>query len=596
MGEHPRAATCTGEEIPFWFGDGDRKLFGWLHLPAGRQARGGVVLCQPLGIEAICVYYTYRLLAQELAARGLAVLRFDYDGTGDSCGGETDPGRLDAWLASVQTAGDWLTSAGVRAFGIVGVRIGGLFAAREAARRGGVGALVLWDACLSGRSFLREQRFLRVLGDSTADGDEDAVEAPGIRFEPETVKELSDLAIADLVGPLAARTLVLTPPGLSRPRRLEHRLEDSSVDWEQATGQSDLLDSRLQMPPLDVVERVADWLSNALDGEPVDVRTPTGDAGVVDVREAASSALVTERTVSLGPYHLFGIVTEPETRPIGPTIVLVNEGNTPHIGQARIWVDLARRLASDGFRVLRFDLSGNGDSDPRPGRPGHVARPPEAVDDIYEAMRAISPDRPTDTVLIGFCSGAYLAFEQALVNLPRGICAINPIFSFIPPEEPGTADRPARQVTRGWFVRLARVPLRWLGRRQGGTELERWTKSLEAATWPVAVATRAPAVPQLVWRAVNRTLLENIPSDTIDHLVEQDVDTLIITGPGDFLPISLGAQDTIDRLRRSPRFHLEMISDLIHSSWEVKQRRQLIACIEEHLLGTYDPTEPASSS
>ena len=26
-----------------WFGD-ERSLFGWLHLPAGKQARGGVVL------------------------------------------------------------------------------------------------------------------------------------------------------------------------------------------------------------------------------------------------------------------------------------------------------------------------------------------------------------------------------------------------------------------------------------------------------------------------------------------------------------------------------------------------------------------------
>ncbi len=50
------------------------------------------MLCQPLGIESICVYYSYRLLAE----RGLAVLRFDYDGTGDSTGQETDPDRVRA--------------------------------------------------------------------------------------------------------------------------------------------------------------------------------------------------------------------------------------------------------------------------------------------------------------------------------------------------------------------------------------------------------------------------------------------------------------------------------------------------------------------
>ncbi len=93
------------------------------------------MLCQPLGIEAICVYYTYRLLADRLAEQGLAVLRFDYDGTGDSTGQETDPDRVEAWLSSVTAAADVLVGAGVSDIGLVGVRIGGLFAANEAVRR-----------------------------------------------------------------------------------------------------------------------------------------------------------------------------------------------------------------------------------------------------------------------------------------------------------------------------------------------------------------------------------------------------------------------------------------------------------------------------
>ena len=71
--------------------------------------------------------------------------------------------------------------------------------------------------------------------------------------------------------------------------------------------------------------------------------------------------------------------------------MLVNEGNTHHIGQARIWVDLARVLGAAGFRTLRFDLSGNGDSGTRPGQTPHVGRAPEAIDDIYMAMEGIQP-------------------------------------------------------------------------------------------------------------------------------------------------------------------------------------------------------------
>ena len=256
--------SSRGTSMPLWFGPEERPLFGWLHLPADRVVRGGVVLCQPLGIEAICVYYSYRLLAQELAGRGLAVLRFDYDGTGDSAGHETDPDRVDEWLSSVEAATDVLVGTGVTRLGLVGLRMGGLFAAYEAARRGGVDALVLWDPCLSGSSFLREQRFLRLLS-GTGEGPEDeAVEAPGLRFEPETVKALSDLDLGRMEGTLATHTLVLTPPDLSRPRRLERRLEGHRVEWHEATGQDRLLDSRLQEPPLETIERAADWLSDGL--------------------------------------------------------------------------------------------------------------------------------------------------------------------------------------------------------------------------------------------------------------------------------------------------------------------------------------------
>ena len=233
-----------------------------------------MVLCQPLGIEAICVYFSYRLLAQRLAQRGLAVLRFDYDGTGDSTGMEDDPDRLDAWLDSVSAATDALTTLGVGHVALVGVRIGGLFAAHEATRRGGVDALVLWDPCLSGRSFLREQRFLRLLSGNGADLGDEAVDAPGLRFEPETVKALSDLDLRRLPGPLAHRTLVLIPPDVSRPTSLEDRLEGADVDWQEATGQDLLLDSRLQEPPLATIGRLTDWLCGALDGPPTPVTPP----------------------------------------------------------------------------------------------------------------------------------------------------------------------------------------------------------------------------------------------------------------------------------------------------------------------------------
>jgi alpha-beta hydrolase superfamily lysophospholipase len=575
-----------------WFGPEDRALFGWLHLPADGVVRGGVVLCQPLGIEAICTYYTYRLLAEALANRGLAVLRFDYDGTGDSCGHETDPDRVEDWLSSLAAATDVLLGTGVTRLGLVGVRMGGLFAAHEAARRGGVDALVLWDACLSGSAFLREQRFLRLLSGSADGPEDDAVEAPGLRFEPETVKALADVDLTRTEGRLADRTLVLTPPDLSRPRRLQRRLDGHPVDWQEATGQDRLLDSSLQAPPLDTIGRIADWLSEALDGSAVTATAPPPTPTAV-VGRTGSGQSVMERTVGLGSLNLFGIVTEPAGGASGPTVVLVDEGNTHHIGQARIWVDLARRLSRSGLRVLRFDLSGNGDSDARPGQTTHVARAPEAIEDVYEAMRGISPEDPTDVVLVGFCSGAYQVIEQALAHPPRGICVINPSFSFRPPEPDGTSDRAARQITKRWFVRLVDLPLRWLVRDRNPAETSRWAKALDVGTWPVALAKRHPGIPSAVWWTVNHTLLENTGVGSLERIVDEGVDTMLVCGPGDFLPVSLGSEGRIRKLRTSRHFHLELLDELDHASWVRRQRERLVEVVDSYLATEYGTTPTA---
>ena len=61
------------------------------------------MLCPPLGFDYLQSYRAFRMLADQLAAAGFCVVRFDYDGTGDSVGGSRDA-RLAAWTATVQSA------------------------------------------------------------------------------------------------------------------------------------------------------------------------------------------------------------------------------------------------------------------------------------------------------------------------------------------------------------------------------------------------------------------------------------------------------------------------------------------------------------
>ena len=82
------------EHTQVWFGPESRPLYGWVARPAGGVARGGAILCPPMGEEGRAAHRTFRRLAEELADAGIVALRFDYDGTGDSAGLQDDPDRV----------------------------------------------------------------------------------------------------------------------------------------------------------------------------------------------------------------------------------------------------------------------------------------------------------------------------------------------------------------------------------------------------------------------------------------------------------------------------------------------------------------------
>ena len=84
----PRAAPMTTparveaplprSPVPIVFGPAASQLLGHHHAPPpGLAGAAGVVLCNPLGDEAMGTHRTYRYLADRLAAAGVHALRFD---------------------------------------------------------------------------------------------------------------------------------------------------------------------------------------------------------------------------------------------------------------------------------------------------------------------------------------------------------------------------------------------------------------------------------------------------------------------------------------------------------------------------------------
>jgi len=134
-----------------------------------------------------------------------------------------------------------------------------------------------------------------------------------------------------------------------------------------------------------------------------------------------------ERIVRLGDrQHLAGILTLPhELRAETPFVVLVSAGVVHRVGPNRLYVDLARSIAAKGYPVLRFDLSGLGDSETVQGG---ASLTESVLADVRTALDFLQHTRGASSFIIGgLCSGAndsmLAAFADSRVT---GVLLIDP--------------------------------------------------------------------------------------------------------------------------------------------------------------------------
>ena len=111
---------------------------------------------------------------------------------------------------------------------------------------------------------------------------------------------------------------------------------------------------------------------------------------------------------------LVGILSHPNREIMtddAPGVLLLNAGFVHHVGPNRFSVNMARKLAGEGFPVLRFDFSGIGDSKVRAD---HVQFEKSTIDEIRQAMDFMQGALGSKRfVLMGLCSGADNAIRAA---------------------------------------------------------------------------------------------------------------------------------------------------------------------------------------
>ena len=412
--------------VPTWFGPEGSRLFGVLHAPDGGVARAGVVICPPLGRQHLDTYRGLKLMAQRLCAKGFAVLRIDYRGTGDSTGEQCLDTAVDEYLGSVRTAVDYLRASGVQRVSLVGLRFGALLAATVAASVTDLDGLVLWDPVTDGRRYLREQKALyqMTVGGEESSGlqaEAGAVPLLGVTLSTTAADALSALKLPAAVGPPA---LVLSRPELAGDRRFVDLLATKSCTLREIAGQSEFVEppSIVVKIPLETISVIENWLDGTLSPESVGFRPVIADRAVV--AELPDGRRVTESIAELGPSRLFAIRTSLEDAPqSGPTVLFHNTACEHRVGSGRLWPDTARELAALGVNAVRYDRRGVGDTglatDEYPWI--HSA---EAKADVTDVVAALGV--PSDRLMMtGICSGAWNSAYAALQHGAKSVVLVN---------------------------------------------------------------------------------------------------------------------------------------------------------------------------
>jgi alpha-beta hydrolase superfamily lysophospholipase len=551
-----------------WFGPEQRPLFGWVSMPADRMVRGGVVLCPPMGEEARAAHRTFRRLTETLAGHGFVALRFDYDGTGDSAGGQHDPDRVQAWLDSVTAAGDYVSGLGAPDLSAIGMRLGATLAAAAAAAPV-VGAqyrsLVLWDPCQSGRTFLREGEALLAFGEGDGRARDEAFRhTPGFQYDLDTAKALRGLDFARIDGEQswAERTMLLSRDDRPAVDAILDRVQrEPQVHLAPATGQADLLDvgPSDSVVPQQALESIVEWICAGAGDLAVPVQTPqTRPVRLTSDQEA--SPVILEAIRSFGPVGLFGLTDTPaDPSPGAPWLVLVNVAAEHHVGPGRRWVEFARRWAGQGYRVVRIDQSGVGDSPTHPGQVEGAPFAPAWIDDMREVVRDLAADGSRVFVL-GLCSGSYSGLEVALWEHVDGVFAVNPRLTLWPAAKDSEVYTPLR--------RAGIVPARPLA------HLARNHRILAGGLWRIY---RQFAV----WHAPFRVLRAVVRRGTPVHVHACADDAQHFTEVAFWRP-------ALARLRRDPRFRFEC-SEVFDHSLLTREAQEATLVRAEEFLATHAP-------
>jgi pimeloyl-ACP methyl ester carboxylesterase len=405
-----------------------------LYTPASRAPRkaSAVLFVSPWGFEEMCTRKFFRVLAEGLADAGVASLRFDYAGTGDALDVTDHSSGMAVWLETAEQAAAQLKSlSGCDSIILVSQGLGSTVAVELAQRLGGVEGIALMAPAISGRLYLRE---LSVWSKMIDDGmgvpesqrETQGVWIAGLRMPEEIAAEVRKLNLMNLSKVEAANCLVLTRPNRSSDEDFAAHIRDLQPATREAIyrGYDELVfNPTIATMPAETGDAIVEWVES--------ISKPMAGALKRAQRPAPMPLETTEfreTPLRFGKANvLYGILCEPTAPRRGATAMILTTAYDRTAGWGRTSVKMARELARDGIPSLRFDNANVADSPPTPGAPEQVLYSNGQNDEVTAALDLLESCKLLPAVLVGRCSGGYLAFQASLWDKrSSGLVAANP--------------------------------------------------------------------------------------------------------------------------------------------------------------------------
>ncbi|MDB5335342.1 MAG: hypothetical protein JWN70_961 [Planctomycetaceae bacterium] len=594
----------------FYLQSQGQPLFAWLHTAANQPSLNhGVIICSPFGYEQVHTHRSLRHLADDLADHGIPTLRFDWHGTADSAGIDEDANRCATWQANLRDAVDWMRhELGCRQISIVGLRLGATFAVL-ATEEVEIANLVLWAPVTNGRAFVREMTAIELTAEfrpptnETPSGD---IEAGGFVMSKLTSAELSQLNLLKS-HPWCQRALIVGRDDVPVDHRLRDRCTSLGfpVEQIQVPGYIEMLaEPHRSQVPTQAIQQMVSWIHTQVADESVrqlslDLSHLGSNVATMPHRRESTSFVegasqIREHLIRISAEpDLFGILTEPVTPASAnlPTIIVLNSGSAYHIGPGRLHVHLTRQLATQGFRCLRMDINGLGDSVTTDPSQENVTYPSTAFRDVDIAMEMLQRDYGMQKcVLMGLCSGAYTSFQSAAsITNPALVesVLINPLTFFWKDGMTLDSAPVGELVAQHYYLSSALEPKKWLKLLRGQTKIgiTGAVKLLVQRLRPTGSrAENHVESVSLPARIASHPLQDDLPADlaSIDQARRTLAMFFAVSDPG-YSILMHKAKNQANALRQAGKLQMSFIKDADHTFSRRSARKALLESMQEYL-------------